>query len=49
MMQVYQEAFLTLQKIRRGGKQTMVVQHVQVRGGGQAVIARSMKAGDRRV
>lgn len=44
MMQVYQEALLTLQKIRSGGKQTVVVQHVQVREGGQAVIAGSMKS-----
>jgi acyl-CoA thioesterase FadM len=39
MMRVYQEAFLTLQKIRTGGKQTVVVQHVQVSDGGQAVVA----------
>jgi len=39
MMQVYQEGLLTLQKIRTGGKQTVVVQHVQVSDGGQAVIA----------
>jgi hypothetical protein len=39
MMQVYQEGLLTLQKIRTGGKQTVVVQHVQVSEGGQAVIA----------
>ncbi len=47
MMQVYQEALLTLQKIRTGGKQTVTVQHVQVSDGGQAVIAGSVKAGDR--
>ena len=33
MMQVYQEALLTLQKIRTGGKQAVVVQHVQVSQG----------------
>jgi hypothetical protein len=44
MMQVYQEALLTLQKIRTGGKQTVVVQHVQVSQGGQAVIAGSVKS-----
>jgi hypothetical protein len=44
MMQVYQEAFLALQKIRTGGKQTVVVQHVQVSQGGQAVIAGSVKS-----
>jgi hypothetical protein len=45
MMQIYQEALLTLQKLRTGGKQTVVVQHVQVSEGGQAVIAGSV-AGD---
>jgi len=44
MMQVYQEAFLALHKIRTGGKQTVVVQHVQVSEGGQAVIAGSVKS-----
>jgi hypothetical protein len=44
MMQVYQEAFLALQKLRTGGKQTVVVQHVQVSQGGQAVIAGSVKS-----
>ena len=48
MMQVYQEALLTLQKVRNGGKQTVVVQHVRVSEGGQAVIAGSMKPGDGR-
>jgi hypothetical protein len=45
MIQVYQEGLLTLQKLRTGGKQTVVVQHVQVGEGGQAVIAGNMKAG----
>lgn len=45
MMQVFQEGLLTLQKIRTGGKQTVVVQHVQVSEGGQAVIAGSMASG----
>ena len=45
MMQVYQEALLTLQRIRTGGKQTVVVQHVQVSDGGQAVIAGNVKSG----
>jgi hypothetical protein len=48
MMQVYQEALLTLQKIRSGGKQTVVVQHVQVTEGGQALIAGSVKSGEGR-
>ena len=45
MMDTYQTAFLTLLKIRTGGKQTVVVQHVQVSEGGQALITGSMKAG----
>jgi hypothetical protein len=49
MMQIYQEGLLTLQKIRTGGKQTVVVQHVQVSEGGHAVIAGSTKSGDRGV
>jgi hypothetical protein len=44
MMQVYQEALLALQRVRTGGKQTVVVQYVQVRDGGQAVVAGNMKA-----
>lgn len=48
MMQVYQEALLTLQKIRSGGKQTVVVQHVQVTEGGQALIAANVKTGEGR-
>jgi len=47
MMQVYQERLLTLQKLRTGGKQTFLVQHVQVGEGGQAVIAGNMNAGGR--
>lgn len=45
MMQVFQEAFLALQKLKTGGKQTMVVQHVQVSDGGQAVIAGNVRSG----
>lgn len=46
MMQIYQEALLTLQKLRTGGKQTVVVQHVQVSEGGQAVITGSVASGE---
>ena len=46
-MQVFQEGLLTLQKLKTGGKQTMVVQHVQVSDGGQAVIAGSVKSGNK--
>ena len=45
-MQVYQEGLLTLQKWKTAGKQTVVVQHVQVSDGGQAVIAGSVPSGD---
>jgi hypothetical protein len=39
MMQVCQEALLTIHRIRVGGRQTVLVQHVQVSGGGNAVVA----------
>jgi hypothetical protein len=41
----YQNGLVTLDRLRAGGKQTIVVQHVQVNGGGQAVVAGKMKAG----
>jgi hypothetical protein len=47
LMQVYQEGLLSLRKFRSGGQQKIVVQHVQVSDGGQAVIAGSMKTGHR--
>jgi hypothetical protein len=43
MMQAYNDGLLTLQKLRTGGKQTVVVQHVNVSGGGQAVVAGELK------
>ncbi len=39
LMQTYQQAALTLAKMRSGGKQTVVVQYVHVNEGGKAVIA----------
>ena len=36
------DALLTLQKLRTGGKQVVQVQHVTVKGG-QAVVAQNMK------
>jgi len=39
LMQTYQQAALTLAKMRSGGKQTVVVQDVHVNEGGKAVIA----------
>jgi hypothetical protein len=38
LMQTYQQAALTLVKVRSGGRQTVVVQYVHVNEGGQAVI-----------
>jgi hypothetical protein len=35
----FQDGALTLQKLKTGGRQTVVVQHVNVRQGGQAVVA----------
>jgi hypothetical protein len=42
MMQIFQEGMLTLQKLKTGGKQTMIVQHVQVSDGGNALVAASV-------
>jgi hypothetical protein len=46
MMSAYTDALLALDRVRRGGKQTVKVvhQHVAVAPGGQAVVAGSMKA-----
>ena len=41
----YQSGVLTLQKLRTGGRQTVVVQHVNVNDGGQALVAGEMQAG----
>jgi hypothetical protein len=50
LMGSFQEGCLALDKIRRGGKQTVKVvhQHVAVGPGGQAVVAGNMKAGVRK-
>jgi hypothetical protein len=44
-MSVFQEGLLTLAKLRTGGKQTVVVQHVYVNDGGQAVVAGDLTTG----
>jgi hypothetical protein len=44
MMDSYQRGLLTLERIRSGGRQTVVVQHVNVSDGGQAVVAGQVKA-----
>ena len=50
MMTAFQDGLLTLDRIRRGGRQTVKVihQHVAVEAGGQAVVAGSTKAGGRK-
>jgi hypothetical protein len=45
MMLAFQSGVQTLHKIHTGGKQVVVVQHVDVSRGGQAVVAGSMNAG----
>jgi hypothetical protein len=50
MMTAFQDAMLTLDRVRRGGRQTVKVihQHVAVGPGGQAVITGSVKTGGRK-
>src|SRR3954463_16662385 len=43
LMSTYQQGLVTLQRLRSGGKQTVVVQHVTVNEGGQAVVAGRVK------
>jgi hypothetical protein len=45
LLTAFQQGMVTLDRIRAGGKQTIVVQHVQVNDGGQAVVAGKMQAG----
>ena len=44
LMDIFQSLLLTLQRLRVGGKQTMVVQHVNVEGGAQAIVAGRLQA-----
>ena len=48
IMSAYQGGMLTIEKVRNSGKQVVVVQHVNVSDGGQAVVAGEVKAGKRR-
>jgi hypothetical protein len=48
LMSVFQDAVLTLQKLRAGGSQTVTVQHVTVAQGGQAVIGNVRTGGQKR-
>jgi hypothetical protein len=45
LMATFQEGVQTLAKLRNGNKQTIVIQHVHVTDGGQAVIAGEMATG----
>ena len=45
LMSAFNEGVQTLAKLRTGGKQTVVVQHVQVTDGGQAVVAGDLTTG----
>jgi len=48
LMGVFQDGLLTLQRLRTGGTQTVVVQHVNVQSGAQAVIGNVATGGRRR-
>ena len=39
LMDAYQRGMLTVERMRKGGRQIMTVQHVNVAAGGQAVVA----------
>jgi hypothetical protein len=43
MMESFQHGLLTIAKVRSGGKQTVVVQHIDVGAGGQAMVAGQVK------
>jgi hypothetical protein len=45
LFEVAQAGCLTLQRLKTGGKQTVVVQHVSVSEGGQAVVAGRLEGG----
>ena len=45
VMTTFQQGLLTLQRMRTGGQQVVTVQHVEVRDGGQAVVAGKMQTG----
>jgi hypothetical protein len=47
MMETFQRGLLTLERLRNGGKQTVVVQHVNVADGGQAVVAGAVAPGEK--
>jgi hypothetical protein len=48
LMETYQKGLLTLKRLRGSGEQRIVIQHVDVREGGQAVISQSTPRGGSR-
>jgi hypothetical protein len=52
LMEAFGRGMLTLERLRNGGRQTVVVQHVAVGDGGKAVVAGALTpgagSGDRR-
>jgi hypothetical protein len=46
-MAAFNDAALTLQRLRTGGRQVVTVQHVAVNDGGQAVVAQNMTTGSK--
>jgi hypothetical protein len=47
-MDTFQRGMLALELLRNGGRQVVVVQHVQVKEGGKAVVAGAIKGGKAR-
>jgi hypothetical protein len=45
LVEAFDRGALALDRLRRGGRQTVVVQHVAVSDGGQAVVAGAVAAG----
>jgi hypothetical protein len=45
LMDTYQKAMLTLNKIRKGGKQTVTIQHVNISDSAQAIVNGNMNTG----
>ena len=43
MMESFQHGMLTIAKVRSGGQQTVVVQHIDVGAGGQAMVTGQVK------
>ena len=43
MMESYQHGMLTIQKVRSGGQQTVVVQHMTVSDGGRGAMVGQVK------